>query len=125
MLFYLEIQSGLLSAFASPTEAESRLEVVDIENNEFEFCDDLGQRFVGEVLAGGSTFKSGRFRLVPQGLPTRRAVEILVSKARSIDKKILGSFTLEQFKERFGPNQSTDPTLASVTHPAGQGARHP
>jgi hypothetical protein len=23
------------------------------------------------------------------------------------------------------PNQSTDPTLASVTHPAGQGARHP
>jgi hypothetical protein len=125
MLFYLETQSGLLSAFVSPRDAEAHLEVIDIENREFEFCDEVGQQFIGEVFHSES--KPGRrsFRLVPKGAPSQRAIETLVSRAKQLDKRTLKSTSLEDLKYRFRPNQSTDPTLASGTPPARQESRHP
>ena len=48
MMLILEINGGLLHLFPSAAEVESYVEAIDIENGEYEFCDDSGQRFVGE-----------------------------------------------------------------------------
>jgi hypothetical protein len=109
MLLYLEVRSGLLSAFASPHEAELKLEAIDITNREFEFCDDTGQRFAGVVSEATSTFRGGRFRLEPAGAPSKAHIAELVSRARSIDKTEQLPDTLEMAKERYCPNQSKDP----------------
>jgi hypothetical protein len=44
--------------------AEGHFEAIDIENDEYEFCDDSGQRFAGELLASGRGF-----RIVQHGAP--------------------------------------------------------
>src|ERR1039458_6569242 len=71
MILTLETNGSLLYLFSSALEAESRLEAIDVENTEYEFCDDTGQRFVGEIIAPISKFGAGSFRLKPDGTPDR------------------------------------------------------
>ena len=51
MILVLEINGALLHLFSSAAEVESYVEAIDVENSEYEFCDDSGQRFVSPPTA--------------------------------------------------------------------------
>jgi hypothetical protein len=95
MILVLETNSSLLNLFSSAAEAESHLEAIDIENEEYEFCDNTGQRFVGEVLKPVTKFVAGRFRLKPEGTPDRAVVASFLSRARLLDRSCNGIKSLE------------------------------
>jgi hypothetical protein len=61
MLLALD-KDACLYVFDSVSAAESNLEAIDIENGEYELCDELGQPYLGELIRPGVGF-----RIVPQG----------------------------------------------------------
>ena len=98
MILVLETQGSLLYLFSSVTEAESHLEAIDIENHEYEFCDDTGQRFAGEITAPDTVFRAGRFRLRPQGVPDGSVVDSFVSRTCSLERVCDGVKTLDDLR---------------------------
>jgi hypothetical protein len=100
MMLVLEANGSLLHLFSSATEAESHLEATDIENGEYEFCDDTGQRYVGEVVAPVSSFQAGSFRLRADGAPDRAFVAAFLSRARSLERQCGGVMTLDDLRRR-------------------------
>ena len=99
MLLVLETNGSLLHLFSSATEAESHVEAIDIENGEYEFCDDTGQRFIGEVVAPVTTFRAGGFRLRPDGAPDRAVVASFLSRARSLERQCGVVRTLDDLRK--------------------------
>ena len=99
MLLTLESDNGSLSVFASPTEGASGFEAVGM-------------------------FRNGHIPLRPDAAPDRKFTVVPRSRTRSV--RGLGVRSRENVR-RIGrgvcPNQSPDPTLASVTPPAEQEAR--
>ena len=63
MLLVLD-KDACLYVFDSVEAAEGHLEAFDIENNEYEFCDDSGQPYAGEL-----TGSRRGFRIVQRGSP--------------------------------------------------------
>lgn len=100
MMLVLESCGSLLHLFSSATEAESHLEAIDIENGEYEFCDDTGQRFVGESTGPVTVFRAGSFRLRPDGAPDRKMVASFLMRARSLGRQCDGMRTLDELKAR-------------------------
>ena len=98
MMLVLETNGSLLHLFSSAVEAESHLEAIDIENGEYEFCDDAGQRFVGEIVAPVTAFHAGSFLLRPTGVPNRALVVSLLSRARSLERQCGEVRTLDDLK---------------------------
>jgi hypothetical protein len=86
MILVLETNGCLLHLFSSVAEVESHLEAIDIENREYEFCDDTGQRFIGEITTPVTRFGGGRFRLVAEGVPDSKLVSSFLARARSLDR---------------------------------------
>ncbi|HVU09153.1 MAG TPA: hypothetical protein VHG89_11485 [Verrucomicrobiae bacterium] len=86
MILVLELNGGLLYLFPSVAKVESHLEAIDIENNEYEFCDDNGQRFIGEIVSSVTKFSMSGFRLKPSGTPDKTVIESFLSRARSLDQ---------------------------------------
>lgn len=99
MVLVLENNGNLLYLFSSVLEAESRLEAIDVENQEYEFCDDVGQRFVGEITAPVTMLRSGSFRLHPEGLPDRTIIESFLNRARSLDRVCNGIKSLDDLRK--------------------------
>lgn len=99
MILVLETNGNLLYLFSSVAQAESHLEAIDIENREYEFCDETGQRFVGAIIVPVSRFSNGGFRLRPEGAPDKSIFDSLVAKARSLDRKCDGIKTLDDLKK--------------------------
>ncbi|MCB9748003.1 MAG: hypothetical protein H6755_06315 [Candidatus Omnitrophica bacterium] len=50
--------------FNSTKEVESNLEAIDVENNEYEACDDDGFIYQFELVKSPSTFDPGQFKIV-------------------------------------------------------------
>jgi hypothetical protein len=98
MMLVLEINGGLLHLFSSAAEVESYVEAIDIENGEYEFCDDSGQRFVGEIIQPTGLFRSGRVRLAPVGVPDQTLVASFVSRARTLERRCDGFQTLDDLR---------------------------
>jgi hypothetical protein len=98
MLLVLETKGGLLYLFSSVSEAESHLEAIDIENGEYQFCDDAGQRFVTEIIAPVTTFRAGRFRLKPEGVPEKSVVAAFLSRSRSLERGCEGVRSLNDLR---------------------------
>jgi len=98
MMLVLETKGSLLHLFSTTTEAELHLETIDIENGEYEFCDDTGQRYVGEVVSPVTTFQAGSFNLRPHGAPDRALVASVLSRARSLDRQCGGVRTLDDLR---------------------------
>ncbi len=98
MMLVLETNGGLLHLFASAAEAELDLEAIDVQNGEYEFCDDTGQRFVAEVTAPVTTLRAGSFRLRPAGVPDRGVVASLLSRARCLERHCEGVMTLDDLR---------------------------
>ena len=58
-----------IEIFDSPDDPPKRLEAIDIENEEFRFCDEKGQRYVGVITRPVTTFGAGAFELRAEGEP--------------------------------------------------------
>ena len=97
-MLVLEINGGLLHLFSNAEEVESYVEPIDIENGEYEFCDDSGQRFVGEIIHPTKLLRSGSVRLVPIGIPDQTLVASFVSRARTLDRGCDGFQSLDDLR---------------------------
>ena len=87
MILMLDREMGL-SLYASTAEAERDLEAIDIENNEYEFCDERGQKIAGQITEPITRFRSGRFRLVTTGEADTAVPLLMVSRARRLERKL-------------------------------------
>jgi hypothetical protein len=103
MIFVLETNGNLLYLFSSALEVKSHLEAIDVENNEYEFCDDKGQRFVGEIVAPVTKFAAGSFSLKPDGIPNKSFVASFLSRARSLDRSCNGIQSLDDLRKLYAP----------------------
>ena len=100
MILALEKDDGSLHLFASVPEAESHFEAIDVENGEYEFCDDNGQRLVPEIVAAITAFQAGSYRLRPGGAPDGELVSSVVSRAHYLARACKGVQSLEDLKRR-------------------------
>jgi hypothetical protein len=75
----------VIEIFESPPTLKDGIEVIDIENHEYEFCDQNGQRYVGVVTEKRGWFSSGNFELRPEGTPDVKNALRLVDSAVSLE----------------------------------------
>jgi hypothetical protein len=79
----------VIEIFDSPEAPPSWIEWIDIENGEYQFCDDKGQRYVGAVTHPKGRFerwfKEPTFALRPEGTPNLKNVLELVDKAEFLE----------------------------------------
>jgi hypothetical protein len=85
MLIVLDTD-GILNLYASPEEAEKHLEAIDIEDAEYEMCDDWGQRYVGKILSPVTSRQSGTFRIEKEGWPSQSVLSSILGRAQSLDQ---------------------------------------
>ena len=57
----------VIELFESINDPPKRLETIDIENDEYQFCDLRGQRYVGVVARPAGWFSDGTFELRAEG----------------------------------------------------------
>ena len=98
MILVLETNGGSLYLFSSAVEAESHIEAIDVGNNEYEFCNDMGQRFVSNVITPVTRFGAGNFNLKPDGIPDKAFVASFLSRARSLDRSCNGIKNLDDLR---------------------------
>lgn len=106
MILVLETNGCLLHLFSSVPEVESYLEAIDIENQEYEFCDHTGQRFVGEIVSPVTTFRAGRFRLVANAAPDPQLLSSFLARARRLDRGCDEFQTLDALRSSFSGAKS-------------------
>ena len=88
----------ILNLYASPEEAEKHLEAIDIEGSEYEICDKGGQRYVGKILSPITVWRSGTFRLEPEGWPSLANLSSIISRAQSLDRTYGDYRTLDDLR---------------------------
>jgi hypothetical protein len=76
MLLVLD-KDSCLYIFDSVDAAESDLEAIDIENDEYQFCDDSGRSYTGELVPC-----SPGFRIVQRGLPNPHLPLSFIERAK-------------------------------------------
>jgi hypothetical protein len=59
-MFLVLGRDGCLNIFDSVDAAQRHLETIDIENDEYEFCDESGQPYAGELLPSRGMFSRRR-----------------------------------------------------------------
>jgi hypothetical protein len=114
MLLVLETRSGVLLLFPSVAGAEARLEAIDIENAEYEFCDASGQRLVGDIIEPVTALDGGKFRLVPHGAADAKFTAALLGRARVLAQPYREAATLDDLRKSLLPA----PVPADPTPPA-------
>lgn len=82
MIIALEKDDGAVYLFAKMSEAEAHFEAIDVENGEYEFFDESGQRFTPEIVATIGAFRTGSYRLLPTGAPDGAMLSSVISRAR-------------------------------------------
>jgi hypothetical protein len=105
MLLVLD-KDDCLYVFDSVEAAESDLEAIDIENEEYEFCDDKGQPYIAEVLKSVSAFSGGNFRLVPTRSPDPALPLSFVIRTKHFWGKGTSFKTLEDVRSYFSRARS-------------------
>jgi hypothetical protein len=95
-----------LSIHASVRDAEGHLETIDIEDGEYQFCDEHGQPYVGEILKPVGKFSSGQFRIVPHGTPDPTLPLALVSRSTDYRSKVPGLKTREDALSYFASRKT-------------------
>ena len=78
------LDEPLLEVFDSPERPPSWIEAVDIENGEYQFCDENGQRYVGVITGPRRWFQDAKFQLRPEGVPDIKNALALVERAKAI-----------------------------------------
>ena len=100
MLLVLD-RDNCLSIHRSVNDAEADLETIDVENGEYEFCDESGQPYVGEVLKPVTKFSRGAFRIVSQGARDPGLPAAFVSRASECSSKVPELKSLNDARARF------------------------
>ena len=98
MILALGKDDGSLHLFASLAEAESHFEAINIENCEYEFCDDTGQRFAPEIVAPITAFRAGSYRLRQTGTQDPALVSSFISRAHYLVRGCEGVQCLDDLK---------------------------
>jgi hypothetical protein len=107
MLLVLETRTGVLSLFPSAGDAEARLDAIDVENSEFEFCAAGGQRLVGTLTSPVTAFDAGRFQLRPHGAPDPAHVAGILGRARVLAQPYREAATLDDLRRALGAAPAT------------------
>jgi hypothetical protein len=104
MLLVLD-RDNTVGIYDSVTDAEGQLETIDVELGEYEFCDETGQPYVGEVLQTVEKFRDGEFRIVPRGARDPTLPSALLSRAVECHSRLAGLKTLEAARAYFAPRK--------------------
>lgn len=75
------LDEPVIEVFQDPTSPPAWIESIDIENDEFSFCDTEGQRYIGVVTEPARWFRGAVFELRPTGDPDLANVLSLVDRA--------------------------------------------
>lgn len=75
----------VIVVFDSPDAPPSWIEWIDIENGEYRFCDDKGQRYIGVVTHPKGWFKQTTFSLRPEGTPILKNALDLIDGAELLE----------------------------------------
>ncbi len=86
--------------FSSEEQVYKQIEAIDVENGEYEFCNEHGRRFFGEITTPVTTFKSGLFRLVA-GEVDATLLNVFISGARALSQGTSEISTLDELREYF------------------------
>ena len=90
---------NLLHLFESIKEACNCIEAIDIENNEYEFCDEIGQKYKPSILSPVTTFRAGTFTLKPIGEPDKNILISIITKSKSLDTVVDNINNLDELKK--------------------------
>jgi hypothetical protein len=101
MVIALEKDDGSLFLFSSISEAEAEFEAIDVENGEYEFCDDTGQQFVAEMIELVRAFRAGSYRLQPHGAPDREHVSRLIARATCLARGAAKIQSIDDLRRRY------------------------
>jgi len=93
-------RDNTVGIYDSVADAESHLETIDIEGGEYEFCDETGQPYVGDVLEPVGKFRSGKFRIVPRGTRDPSLPASFLLRAADYYSSLPGLKTLEDARAR-------------------------
>jgi len=85
MILMLRGDDHVMVLFGSVDEVSRRLETIDIENDEYQFCDVSGQRYVGVVTRPIGRFSSGAFELRTVGPPEIGNAVELIDRATGLE----------------------------------------
>jgi hypothetical protein len=93
----------VIEIFDSPDNPPDWIEAIDIENNEYRFCDDDGQQYFGVITRPTSWFRLPHYELKPVGSPDVANAVALVDQAVAIepnhkfaDLAVLRSYLLDR-----------------------------
>ena len=75
----------VIEVFDSPLAPPNWIETIDIENREYQFCDDTGQVYVGEITKPAGLFRHSEWRLRPEGEPDIQNLLNLIDQAKEIE----------------------------------------
>jgi hypothetical protein len=75
----------VIEVFDSPDNPPAWIEAIDIENNEYRFCDDEGQRYAGVIIRPASWLRPPLYELKPIGTPDVANALALVNQAVEIE----------------------------------------
>lgn len=75
----------VIELFDTPENPPSWIEGIDIVNDEYEFCDERGQRYVGVVTRPSSWLRQPEFGLRPEGPPDLKNVLDLIDRVAAIE----------------------------------------
>ena len=75
----------VIEIFDSSEQPPDWIEAIDIENGEYQFCDDSGQRFVGVITRPAGILRQTEWRLRAEGKPNIKNALDLISKAKMIE----------------------------------------
>ena len=89
-----------LYLFSTIAEAEAALEAIDIEDNEYDFCNESGQRYFPKITSPVTTLRSGAFRLVPEGEPDPALPLTFWASARHLAQPCGEIMTLDDLSAR-------------------------
>ncbi|NJN05470.1 MAG: hypothetical protein HC814_02455 [Rhodobacteraceae bacterium] len=75
----------VIEVFESPERPPDWIEAIDIENGEYQFCDEHGQRYVGVITRPPGWFRAEEFLLRPEGSADLNNVLALIDRAELIE----------------------------------------
>jgi hypothetical protein len=94
-------RDNTICVYESVRDAEADLETIDVELGEYQFCDDAGQPYVGDVLQTVEKFTSGAFRIVPRGKPDPHLPTSFLARATDYRSRVRGLKTLDDARRHF------------------------
>jgi hypothetical protein len=94
-------RDNTVGIYDSVADAEGHPETIDVELGEYEFCDETGQPYVGEVLQTVEKFRDGRFRIVARGPRDPALPKAFLSRAVECHSRLPGLKTLHDARAYF------------------------